>query len=87
MTQTFVTIPVEEWNTMIALMGELKSLLNERKPKVWLTKKETCKALNISSTTFARYRGKGLLRTSQIGKKLYVLHSDVEQLIENSRQR
>ncbi len=87
MTQTFVTIPEEEWRSMLTLMGELKQLLAEKKPKEWLSKEETCSRLNISSTTFARYREKGLLCTSQIGRKVYVLSTDVEKLMADCRQR
>jgi hypothetical protein len=53
--------------------------------EAWLTNKDVCGLLQISSRTLQSYRDNGTLPYSQIGRKCYYKVSDVEELINQSK--
>lgn len=53
----------------------------------WLTNEDVCDILNISKRTLQTYRDSGKLSYSQIGYKIYYRPEDVEQLIQNLKNR
>lgn len=80
MTQTFVTIPLEDWQRLLSTLEKVEERL---KPKdEWLGIKEACSLLGVNSTTFRTYRAKFNIPTSQVGRRVMVLRSEIEKLIK-----
>ena len=83
MTQTFITIPQEEWQRMVTILEKVEEKL---KPEdKWITTKEACQMLGIKSPiTWLSYRKKYNIKTSQVGRNVLTLKSDIERVL---RQR
>jgi excisionase family DNA binding protein len=61
----------------------LEEVANIRSSKIeWLTGKEVCVILGISSRTLQNYRDLGKIGFAKIGRKTYYKTNDVESLIE-----
>lgn len=58
---------------------------NGRNNEQWLSNSEVCGFLKISHRTLQSYRDNGTLPYSQIGRKCYYKASDVEQLLNQSK--
>ncbi|KAA6319121.1 hypothetical protein EZS27_030950 [termite gut metagenome] len=64
---------------------EVKALCGENQDKErWLTNRDICELLHISSRTLQTYRDNGTLPYSQIGRKCYYKASDIQQFISQS---
>jgi predicted DNA-binding transcriptional regulator AlpA len=48
----------------------------------WLDQQEVCLLLGLSKRTLQTYREKGILPSSQIGRKTYFKWSDIEKLMQ-----
>lgn len=81
MTQTFVTIPQEEWLRVVAILEKVEERL---KPEdKWITTKEACSMLGIKSPlTWLNYRKKYKIKTSQVGRNVLTLKSDIEKVLQ-----
>lgn len=79
MTQTFVSIPLEDWQRMVSILEKLEERL---KPEdKWIGTKEACDMLGITPNTWIKYRKKFNVKCSQVGRNVLVLKSDVERLL------
>lgn len=80
MTQTFVSIPQEEWQRMLSILERVEERL---KPEdKWIGTKEACKMLGITPNTWISYRKRFNVKCSQVGRNVLVLKSDVEHLLK-----
>lgn len=75
------------FNLLVEDVKYIKNILNAEKKdyplKVrWLNVEESCKALNVSKRTFFSYKAKGWLPFSQIGGKIMIKASDIEDFLE-----
>ena len=67
---------------------QVKALCGDgRNNEQWLSNTEVCELLKISHRTLQSYRDNGTLPYSQIGRKCYYKSSDVEQLLNQSKQK
>lgn len=83
-----VVLPKEAWENIIMTIEELKSMVEripERKQDKWLDSKAVCEYLGISSRQFQAYRDKRLIPFSQVGRKIYVKGSDLDDFLEKHR--
>ena len=79
MTQTFVSIPLEDWQRMVSILERVEERL---KPEdKWIGTKEACRMLGITPNTWTNYRKKFNVKCSQVGRNVLVLKSDVERLL------
>lgn len=79
MTQTFVSIPLEDWQRMVSILEKLEERL---KPEdKWIGTKEACDMLGITPNTWINYRKKFKVKCLQVGRNVLVLKSDVERLL------
>ncbi len=79
MTQTFVSIPLEDWQRMVSILERVEERL---KPEdKWIGTKEACDMLGITPNTWISYRKKFNVKCSQVGRNVLVLKSDVERLL------
>lgn len=80
MTQTFITIPIDEWNRTIAILERVEKLLEPKDE--WIGTKEACKMLGISPNTLMRYRKKFNIKCSQVGRNILMLRSSIEKVLK-----
>lgn len=79
MTQTFVSIPLEDWQRMVSILERVEERL---KPEdKWIGTKEACDMLGITPNTWINYRKKFNVKCSQVWRNVLVLKSDVERLL------
>lgn len=78
MTQTFVSIPQEEWNRVVSILERVEEKLN---PDTWISTEEACRILGVTPNTWLNYRKKFNIKCSQVGRKVLVLRSEVEKLL------
>lgn len=65
---------------------QVKSLCRDgRNTEKWMNNAEVCGLLQISLRTLQSYRDTGVLPYSQIGRKCYYKTSDVEVLLNQSK--
>ena len=84
-----VAIPSEKWETLQASVNEIKAMLAGAKleilPKqnsgIWLSKKETCRRLQVCSKTLEGYLSKRLIPYSQHGRKIYTKDEDIDNFL------
>ena len=79
MTQTFITIPMEEWKRVVDILQKVEERL--KPDEKWICTEEACKILGITKATWLRYRKKFKIACSQVGRNVMVRKSDVEQLL------
>lgn len=79
--QTFVAVPEEEWRDMKRLMGEVRELLNEKKPKEWLSITEACELLHASRESVYRMRRNGLLSAATVGHMVYISRESIDNML------
>jgi len=83
-----VIINVEEWQSLshkIDRIAEFVEQFIKRLPadeNAWLSEREVCDYLKISSKTLQRLRKSGDIKFSCIGRKCHYRASEVNQLIE-----
>ena len=81
MTQTFITIPQEEWSRVVSILEKVEARLQPEDK--WITTKEACNMLGIKSPiTWASYRKKYHIKTSQVGRNVLTLKSDIERVLQ-----
>lgn len=85
-----VTVPLNEWNELKALVKETCSQVKEltsREQKELLTPKEVCSILKIARSTFERHMNNGVFEVVKVNRqkysKIYVKRSHLEELISN----
>lgn len=80
MTQTFITIPQEEWSRIVSILEKVEERL---KPEdKWMTTKEACRMLGIKSPlTWISYRKKYNIKTSQVGRNVLTKKSEIERVL------
>ena len=61
--------------------------LQNRELKKWLDNQEVCMILNISKRTLQTYRDNGTLPYSQINHKMYYKPEDVEQALNQLKNK
>ena len=70
-------------------ISELKSILSEKteeeKNSEWIESVKIPKLLGISRKTWQTYRDRRLIPFSQIGSKIYVKRSDLDEFMKNHR--
>ena len=76
----FVMVPQKEWERLITALEKVEARLQPEDR--WIGTKEACKMLNISINTWLNYRKRFKLRTSQVGRNVLVLKSDIEKLLK-----
>lgn len=76
----FVMVPQKEWERIITALEKVEARLQPEDR--WIGTKEACKMLNISINTWLNYRKRFKLRTSQVGRNVLVLKSDIEKLLK-----
>ena len=79
MTQTFVSIPQEEWQKIVSILERVEERLS---PDEWIDTNEVCQLLGITPNTWINYRKKFKINCSQVGRKVLVLRSEVEKLLK-----
>lgn len=83
MTQTFITIPQEEWTRIVNILNQVEERL---KPQdMWLDTHQACEMLGVSHSTWQNYRKKFDINVSQIGRKIMVKKSEVERLLNDRK--
>lgn len=85
-----VTIPLKEWNEMRAEVKQVRKLfdnfLEDGKPE-YLTAAQVCQTLNITRSTYERWRKEGKIPVITIGKKKYskplVKRTELEAMVSD----
>ena len=86
-----ITITAEDYEQLKAdlintVREELaKSSINGGNIDDYLTSKQVCEELGISSRQFQKYRDERRIAFSQFGRKIYVRRSDLNAFIANHR--
>ena len=81
---------IEQIKTGIDTLNEMvQQLLSDRleNADTYLTSEEASKLLKISKRTLFQWRDAGVLKSSQIGRKVYFKNKDVQDLIERNTLR
>lgn len=79
----FVTIPADDYALLMNTLRRAVDIIGRSEQKdEWLTTEQACQMLNVSPNTWARYRKKFHLNTSQIGRAVLVRRSEVEKLLK-----
>lgn len=82
-SMTFVPIPIDEWNEIKKLMEDIKALLAPKEE--YLTTEQACRMLGVSPNTFASFRKKYNIPSSQVGRNILTPRSAIEKLIKQTR--
>ena len=69
------------FNSFVTKMKEMASRGNDKKLGGWLDNQDVCQMLNISPRTLQTLRDNGTLAYSQINRKVYYKHEDVESIL------
>ena len=78
--QTFVTVPLEQWNKMLSLLERVEERL---KPKdEWVNTKQACKILGVTPNTLKSYRDKFHIQCHQVGRNILMLRSSLYNVIK-----
>ncbi len=87
MVNTALIVPPDEWEEVKKSLAEIKSRLAENSAEEFsneiLTSEEARKILGICPRTWQLYRDKHLIDFSQIGRKVYVKRSDLNEFMAN----
>ena len=81
---------IEQIKSGIDTLNEMvQQLLSDRleNADTYLTSEEASKLLKISKRTLFQWRDSGVLKSSQIGRKVYFKNKDVQDLIERNTLR
>ena len=69
------------FNSFVIKMKEMASRGNDKGLGDWLDNQDVCQILNISPRTLQTLRDNGTLAYSQINRKVYYKHEDVERIL------
>ena len=82
-------IPQEEWQSLHEKLDRLTDMVEKNQgcsPNCdWLESEEARKLLGISPKTWQNYRDQRLIPFSQIGRKIYVNQSDIDNFLLRHR--
>lgn len=84
-----ITLEVSEFESLISKIESLEKVIKEGARQYpfkeqWLTSKEVCEVLKISTRTLQQFRDNKEFSYSRIGGKMYYKSSDIEGfLIDN----
>lgn len=82
----FVMVPKSVWSRMLESIEQIKSdietIKKEKSSDELLTSEEARKMLDICPSTWQEYRDNKIIPFSQIGRKIYVKRSDINDFIE-----
>lgn len=76
----FVMVPQKDWERIITALEKVEARLEPEDR--WIGTKEACKMLNISINTWLNYRKRFKIKTSQVGRNVLVLKSDIDKLLK-----
>lgn len=80
MTQTFITIPQEEWQRIVTILEKVEAKMQPEDKLI--STKEACEMLGIKSlATWASYRKKYKIKTSQVGRNVLTKKSEIERVL------
>jgi len=82
-----VTLESRAFQELISKIDELRVQFSKRLESAstvekWLSVKEACLALKVSTRTLQAYRDNDILPYSKIGSKVYFKSSDINKLLE-----
>lgn len=83
MNQTFVTIPIDEWNKMVSLMAKIEAKLTPKVEDEWVDTDKACEMLHISRSTWITYRKKYNIKQTQMGRKILVPKSEIDNILKD----
>ena len=69
------------FNSFVTKMKEMASRGNDKGLGDWIDNQDVCQMLNISPRTLQTLRDNGTLAYSQINRKVYYKHEDVESIL------
>lgn len=69
------------------ISSELKRTTPSTKDEKWITRKEACNRLNISFPSLYNYISSGQLTKHKVGRKVFFLAQDVEDIIINGKTK
>ena len=69
------------FNSSVAQMRALADRGTDKRLGDWLDNQDVCQMLNISPRTLQTLRDNGALAYSQINRKMYYKHEDVESIL------
>ena len=85
-TTTMVLLPQEVWEEMKNDLQETKEMLRiksaEETGSQWIESAEARKMLGVSAKTWQTYRDRRIIPFSQVGRKIYVRSSDLQDFME-----
>ena len=79
----FVLVPVENWQQMQNEISKISQYIYNKENESqyeWLTSEQARQILGVSKRTWQTYRNRRLIPFSQIGKKILIKKSDLEDL-------
>ena len=85
-----VVLPKEAWDEIVKILGELKAKVDgfsTIREDEWLNSKAVREYLGISSRQFQKYRDERRIPFSQLGRKIYVKRSDLNEFLQKNRIR
>lgn len=82
-----VVLPKEVWEEIVKTLGELKAKVRVSAGNEWLNSKAVREYLGISSRQFQKYRDERRIPFSQLGRKVYVKRSDLDEFLQKHRIR
>ena len=82
-----ITIETKAFDEIIQRLNKIENAIesdpsSEGVSEKWISNKEACKLLMISSRTMQSYRDLGKISYSQIGNKIYYKASDLQDYLE-----
>lgn len=83
MNQTFVSIPVEEWQRMVDILENIEQKLTPQTQDEWIGTDEACEMLHITPNTWRSYRTRYNIKTTQMGRKVLVLKSEINKILKD----
>ena len=69
------------FNSFVIKMKEMASRGNDKRLGDWIDNQDVCQMLSISPRTLQTLRDNGTLAYSQINRKMYYKHEDVESIL------
>lgn len=86
-TMAMVMLPQTEWEGMKSDLQELKELVrvksSEELNAQWIESTEARKLLGVSQKTWQGYRDNRIIPFSQVGRKIYVRRSDLQNFLQS----
>ena len=85
-TMAMVMLPQSEWEDVKNDLQEMKELLKVKSAdeisSQWVESTQVRKELGVSPKTWQNYRDRRIIPFSQVGRKIYVRRSDLQEFME-----